>query len=128
MIIDIFNFFFQLLIYFDYYNRFIFINQQKIKYSKIIFIKFTNSFLYIQYFINRTLKTYNNYYRIFIDNIIIFSDIFNNYIEYLKDIFSLFREKNININLKKSYIKYPTIELLGYYIDTLKIYSIEDRM
>ncbi len=52
---------------------------------------------------------------------------FNNYIEHLKDIFSLFREKNININLKKSYIGYLTVELLGYYIDVLKIYSIEDR-
>jgi len=46
----------------------------------------------------------------------------------LKDIFSLFRKKNININLKKSYIRYLIVELLGYYIDTLKIYFIEDRM
>jgi len=85
-----------------------------------------NSPLYIQRFINRTLKAYNDYYRVFIDNVVIFLDIFNNHIEHLKDIFSLFREKNISINLEKSYIKYPIIELLRYYIDVLKIYSIED--
>ena len=74
------------------------------------------------------LKIYNDYYRAFINDIIIFLDIFNDYIKHLKDIFSLFREKNININLKKSYIGYPTVELLGYYIDVLRIYSIEDRI
>src|SRR6266699_1347498 len=58
---------------------------------------------------------------------VIFSDTFNNYIEYLKDIFSLFQEKNISINLKKSYIRYPTVELLRYYIDILEIYFIKDR-
>src|SRR6266566_3072364 len=59
---------------------------------------------------------------------IIFSDIFNNHIKHLEDIFSLFREKNISINLEKSYIRYPTVELLRYYIDTLGIYSMEDQM
>src|SRR6266566_4873342 len=58
---------------------------------------------------------------------VIFLDTFNDYMEYLKDIFSLFREKNISINFKKSYIGYPTVELLRYYIDVLKMYSIEDR-
>ena len=95
---------------------------------KVVFIRFINSPLYTQYFINRTLKVHNDYYRTFIDNIVIFSDTFNNHIEYLKYIFSLFREKNISINLKKSYIRYPIVELLRYYIDVLKIYSIEDWM
>ena len=58
---------------------------------------------------------------------VIFSNIFNDHIEYLEDIFFLFQEKNISINPEKSYIGYPTIELLKYYIDALEIYSIEDR-
>ncbi len=120
------NFFFQLFIYSDHCDRFIFINQRRMERLKMIFIRFTNFFLYIQYFINQTLRIYNDYYRVFIDDIVIFSNIFNDYIEYLKDIFSLFQEKSININPEKSYIKYPTIELLGYYINILKIYSIED--
>ena len=73
------------------------------------------------------MKTYSDHYRTFIDDIIIFSDTFNDYIKHLEDIFSLFREKNININLKKSYIRYPMVELLEYYIDTLKIHSTENR-
>jgi hypothetical protein len=45
----------------------------------------------------------------------------------LENIFSLFRKKNISINPEKSYIEYPIVELLGYYIDILGIYSMEDR-
>ncbi len=94
----------------------------------MVFIKFINFFLYIQHFINRILKIYSDHCRIFIDNVIIFSDIFNDHIKHLEDIFSLFQKKNISINLKKSYIRYPIIELLRYYIDTLKIYSIKDQI
>jgi len=59
--------------------------------------------------------------------VIIFSDIFNDHAKHLEDIFSLFQEKNININPEKSYIKYPTVELLRYYVDALGMYSTEDR-
>jgi len=93
----------------------------------MILIRFTNSPFYTQYFIDWTLKAYNNHCRTFIDNIVNFSNMFNDYIKHLEDIFFLFQEKNININLEKSYIKYPTVELLRYYIDALKIHSIEDR-
>ena len=95
---------------------------------KIILIRFINSPFYIQRFINRTLKAHNDHYRTFIDDIVIFSDIFNDHIEHLEDIFSLFREKNISINPKKFYIRYSIVELLRYYIDVLKMYSIEDRI
>ncbi len=45
-VVNIFNFFFQLFIYFDYRNRFIFISQRKVERLKIVFIGFINSFSY----------------------------------------------------------------------------------
>jgi len=94
----------------------------------MVFIRFTNSPFYTQHFINWILKIYNDYCRVFIDDIIIFSNIFNDYIEHLENFFFLFRKKNININLEKFYIRYPIVELLRYYIDTLKIYFIKNRI
>jgi len=92
----------------------------------MVFIRYTNSLLYTQCFIDKTLKLYYGYYRAFIDDMIIFSDIFKDHCKYLKMIFSLFEEKNININLEKLYIGYLFIELLGFYIDILNMYSTED--
>ncbi len=34
----------------------------------------------------------------------------------------------MGFNLKKSFINYLTVELLGFYIDMLDIYSIEDKI
>ncbi len=124
--IDIFNFFFQLLIHLDYRDCFTFINQRGIKHSNIIFIKYTNSFLYIQCFIDQILKKHREYCKAFIDDITIFSDSFKNYIEYLNSVFSLFQKKYIGFNVEKSFIKYLFIELLGFYIDVLNIHSIEN--
>ncbi len=94
----------------------------------MIFIKYTNSSLYIQRFINRTLKLYRKYYRVFIDNIVIFSDTFKDYNRHLRTVFSLFEKKSININPEKLFIDYPSVELFGFYIDTFDIHSIKDRI
>ncbi len=94
----------------------------------MIFIKYTNSLLYIQHFIDKMLKLYHRYCRTFINNVMIFSNIFKDYRKHLKTIFSLFKEKNININPEKLYIDYPSIELLNFYIDTLNIHSTEDHI
>ncbi len=48
--------------------------------------------------------------------------------KYLETVFSLFEEKNININLEKSFIDYLSVELLGFYIDTFDIHFTEDRI
>ncbi len=72
------------------------------------------------------LKLHCKYYCIFIDNIIIFSDIFKDHGKHLKTVFSLFKEKNISINPEKSFISYSSVKLFGFYIDALSIYSTED--
>ena len=93
-----------------------------------MFIKYINFSPYTQYFINRTLKLYRKYYYIFIDNIVIFSNIFKDYNRYLRTVFSLFEKKSININPKKSFINYLSVELFGFYIDTFNIHFTEDRI
>ncbi|AEO68664.1 uncharacterized protein THITE_2052832, partial [Thermothielavioides terrestris NRRL 8126] len=62
---------------------------------------------------------------IFIDDIIIFSDITDKYTKYLETIFSLFEKRNISIILAKSYIIYPSIELLSFYVDRFGLTNIE---
>ncbi len=90
----------------------------------IILIDFQNSPIYIQHFINQLLRNLKYFYYIFINNIVIFSNIFENHYQYLVKIFMFFREKNISINLDKSFISYLLIEFLNFYIDNLKLYIL----
>ena len=71
------------------------------------------------------MRKFRRFYKVFIDDVVIYSDIYNDYLQHLTNVFSLFQEKNINFNPKKLYIGYLSIELLGFYIDTLRIYSIK---
>jgi len=72
------------------------------------------------------LKEYREYCRAFIDDMMIFSDFFKDYIEHLNSVFSLFQKKNIGFNIEKSFIGYLFVELLRFYIDVLDIYFTED--
>ncbi len=127
-VLDCYSLFLQQEIIDFIYRSFTFINQRKIERLNVVFIRYTNSLLYIQRFIDRTLKKHREYCRVFIDDITIFSDFFKNYIEYLNSVFSLFQKKNIGFNIEKSFIGYPSIELLKFYIDILGIHFTEDHI
>ena len=124
-VIDIMNFFFQLIVHSDYKDRFTLISQRGIERSNVCLMGYTNSPLYTQCFIDRTLEKHRSYCRAFIDNVIVFSNSYKDHCWHLHTCFSLFQEKNIGFSPKKSFIVYPSVELLGFYIDTLGIYSIE---
>ncbi|KHE82476.1 hypothetical protein GE21DRAFT_1213490, partial [Neurospora crassa] len=57
----------------------------------------------------------------YIDNIIVFSNIAEDYFKHLQIIFKLFKDINFNIILKKSFVAYPSVYLLDYYVDGLNI-------
>ncbi|KAK3498102.1 uncharacterized protein B0T23DRAFT_309579, partial [Neurospora hispaniola] len=64
----------------------------------------------------------------FIDNIIITSDIAKDYLKYFNTIFTLFIKKNILISLKKSFINFLNVKLLGFCINALGLTLIEERI
>ncbi len=68
---------------------------------------------------DRLLCPYALYARAFIDDIVIFSDIADDYAKHLEALFQLFCDKNIAIALAKLYVGYPSVELLGFYVDSL---------
>ncbi|KAK1777237.1 hypothetical protein QBC45DRAFT_331153, partial [Copromyces sp. CBS 386.78] len=74
------------------------------------------------------LKKYKEYYRIYIDDIVITSNIIEEYFTYLYIIFKLFASKNIVLALKKLYFGYPNIELLGFCVDLLSFLIIKERI
>ena len=66
---------------------------------------------------DKLLSDQKHYCRAFIDNIIIFSDTLDNHLKYLDDIFTLFESRDIALSPAKSFIGYPSIELLGFYVN-----------
>ena len=47
------------------------------------------------------------------DDIIIFSHSLEEHLEHLERLFSIFREKRVNLSPGKSFLGYPSVRLLG---------------
>ncbi|KHE79291.1 hypothetical protein GE21DRAFT_1221264, partial [Neurospora crassa] len=62
----------------------------------------------------------------YINNIIIISNSVKDYFKHLNTIFSLFVSKNIILLPKKSYLGYPNIELLKFYINSFKLSTTKE--
>ena len=87
-----------------------------------------NSPAYAQRFMDKLLRPHKAYCKAFIDDIIIFSDDFGFYKQHLETIFALFEAKRIALSPTKSFIGYPNVELLGFYVDSLGLSTTEDRI
>ncbi|KHE83771.1 hypothetical protein GE21DRAFT_1210294, partial [Neurospora crassa] len=55
---------------------------------------------------------------IYINNIIIVLDTWEDYIIYFTAIFKFFTSKNISLSFKKLFLKYPNVELLEFRINS----------
>ncbi|KAF3764056.1 hypothetical protein M406DRAFT_224929, partial [Cryphonectria parasitica EP155] len=59
----------------------------------------------------------------FIDNIVIFSDSFEDYLKHLNIALNIFNRKEISISLTKNYISFLLIKLLSFYINALSLFT-----
>lgn len=74
---------------------------------------YKNSPPYVQRQIDNMLREFRDFVRAYIDDIVVFSRTLEKHVNHLHQIFDLFSRLNISLNPKKSYLGYPTIQLLG---------------
>jgi hypothetical protein len=78
----------------------------------IIIIKYKSSPFYVQQIVDIILRSYRQFAYYYVDDIIIFFKIFEEYIEYLNTIFELFNRIGIIFKDLKIYLDYSSIILL----------------
>jgi hypothetical protein len=125
-IINGIDFFYQWLIQKKDREKFTIINHKEIETINIAIIKYKDSPLYIQQIIDTILRPYRQFARYYVDDIIIFFKIFEEYIEYLNIIFELFNRIGITLKNLKFYFDYSSIILLKQRINGLDITCVEN--
>ena len=73
---------------------------------------FRNSSAYVQRQIDALLREFRDFARIYVDDIVIFSYTLENYMNYLRKMFTLFQKYNIVIKLFKIFLRYSFVALL----------------
>src|SRR5216117_1903990 len=111
--------FYQFLVQQAYRDRFTVISHRGLKQSVVALMGFRNSLVHIQRYMYRVLRPFKEYCRAYIDDIVIFSDSESDHLQHLETIFQLFTDRRLSISPKKSWIAYPSVELLGFRVNAL---------
>ena len=116
-VIDATSFFHQFPVHPDYRDRFTVVTHRGIEQSIVALMGFKNSPAYVQRFMDKVLRPHQEFARAFVDDIVIFSETFEDHKRHLDEIFRLFVSKNIAIAPTKSFIGYPLVDLLGFRVN-----------
>jgi len=108
-------------------EKFTIVNHRDLKTSNVIIINYKGSPPYVQRIINSILRPYKPFARCYIDDIIIFSKIFEKYIKYLDIILKLFDRLEMMIKGAKTFLNYPSIILLDQRVDGFDITTSKKR-
>ena len=91
-------------------------------------MKFINSILYVQCQIDDILQSLHEFVQAYINDIIMFSKTLKKHKNHLHHLFFLFIERNIIINLKKTFIEFSTIQFLNQKVSFLSLTITEEKM
>ena len=93
-------------------------------------MNYRNSSVYVQQMIDHILWSHCNFFRVYIDNIVIYTKFcsLSNHIEHLDLVFKSLMKKDICLSLKKSFLDYLTVQLLSQCVNTLRLIISEDKL
>ena len=91
-------------------------------------MSFKNLSLYIQRKIDAILREFRKFYRVYVDDIIVFSRTLKEYLCHLYKIFKLLNKYNISLSSKKSFLKYSIVALLDQKIDVFDLITAVDKL
>ena len=101
--------------------KFIVISHKKQEQFNVALMSFKNSSLYVQRQTNQMLRSYREFSKIYINDIIIFFKTFNEHVKHLRQIFRLFQQKRVNLTFIKSFLNYSFITLLNQRVNNLNL-------
>ena len=116
MYINIINgiqYFHQFLIRKQDREKFIFVIHKNQKISNVMFFDFKKSSSYVQHQLNAMLKPFKNFAKIYINDIVMFSKMFDEHFEHFTKIFQFFKNHNVSVFFIKSFFNFFDIILLG---------------
>ena len=108
--------------------KFIIISHREQEVLNVTLMRYKDFSSYVQRQTDALLRSYHSFARVYIDDIIIFSHTLEDHVDHLDQIFSLFRKRRVCLSLKKSFLSYSFIMLLGQRVDSLRMSTSEEKV
>jgi len=126
-VVNIKNFFHQFLVAPKNREKLTIVSYKEQETYNIAIINFKNSPAYIQRLIDKILHPFS-FARVFIDNVVIYSKTLDDHVRHLKTILNLFQERYIILNPNKSFIAYPSVELLKQRVNNFNLFTSTEKL
>ena len=97
---------------------------------KVAVISYQNTPAYVQCMIDCLLQPHQSFSRVYIDNIVVFtrSPKLEEHLKHLNAVFQTLDKVRICLSLNKSFLDYPTVQLLGQQVNALGLATAEDKL
>lgn len=127
-IIDCASFFYQWRVHPSDRHKLTIISHRGQETFNVAVMSYKNSPIYVQRQIDRLLRKFRKFARAYIDDVVVYSKTLEEHLNHLRQIFNLFVESGISVNPKKTFLGYPSVQLLGQKVDSLRLWTAEDKL
>ena len=91
-------------------------------------MSFKGSLSYVQRIINKKLRSFKNFVKIYVDDLITFLKKFELHLKHLRKFFQLLKKLKIIINSKKTFLNYFNVIFLEQKIDVFELIITQKRI
>lgn len=127
-VVDASAFFHQFPVAKEHQDRFTVITHRGLERSKVALMGFRNSPPHVQRYMDKILRPWKDSTKAYVDDIVIASDNMDDHLRDVERVFQLFAEKRISLSAKKSFLAYPSVQLLGFEVNALGLCNTEERV
>ena len=128
IVVNCFAFFYQWRVHSNDKHKLIVVTHKKQKIFNVVVMKYKNSSTYVQRQIDRLLRSYRNYVKTYVNDIVIHFKTLSEHLRHFRDVFDMFKISNIFIKSKKTFIDYLTIHFLKQKIDFFDLTTAEKKL
>ena len=127
-VIDCASFFYQWRVHPDDRHKLTVVTHRGQESFNVAVMGYKNSPAYVQRQIDRLLRALRSFARAYVDDVVVFSKTLEEHVDHLRQVFALFSKYRISINPVKAFLGYPSVQLLGQKVDSLGLYTAEDKL
>ena len=127
-VMDAASFFYQWRVHPDYRHMLTMVTHRGQETFNVPVMGCMNSIAYVQRQIDRILRPLREFVRTYIDDIVSGAKSLTEHIDRLRAIFKLLAQYNVFINPKKTFLGYPSVNLLGQHVNSLGLSTEAEKV
>ena len=109
-------------------HKFTIVTHREQEKFSVAFMNYKNSFSYVQRQTNKLLRSYKQFAKIYVNDIIVHFKILQKHLKHLRTFFQMFRIKRISLAVTKSFLAYSSVTLLDQRVDSLNMSTTVEKI